>query len=295
MPQEAHMIEATESPLQLLGGAAHWLAGAVIVCAVAAVLGVRAARAMRRRRLHHRCAGAALLAVVMVHGLLGAQVSLALAMGAVSALRHGRRWHREDLQAGEDLAASACERRGPLALAGEQLARLRLERSGARELPAACAAGAIVLGRDERWRGVRIPLGGTRGGSHTLVVGATGSGKTVTQSRIAVGAVERGMGAVVLDPKGDAGMREALLAAASQAGRPFIAWTPEGRSVYNPFAVGSETEIADKALAGERFTEPHYLRQAQRYLAHAVRALRAAEQHEVSLRRHRGMSRAGAP
>jgi len=34
---------------------------------------------------------------------------------------------------------------------------------------------------------------------------------------------------------------------------------------------GSETEIADKALSGETFTEPHYLRQAQRYLGHAVR------------------------
>jgi conjugal transfer pilus assembly protein TraD len=52
--------------------------------------------------------------------------------------------------------------------------------------------------------------------------------------------------------------------------------------VYNPYARGSETEIADKALAGERFTEPHYQRQAQRYLGHAVRALRAAGR-EVSL------------
>jgi type IV secretory pathway TraG/TraD family ATPase VirD4 len=52
--------------------------------------------------------------------------------------------------------------------------------------------------------------------------------------------------------------------------------------VYSPYARGSETEIADKALAGERFTEPHYQRQAQRYLGHAVRALRAAGR-EVSL------------
>jgi type IV secretory pathway TraG/TraD family ATPase VirD4 len=44
--------------------------------------------------------------------------------------------------------------------------------------------------------------------------------------------------------------------------------------VYNPYARGSDTEIADKALAGERFTEPHYLRQAQRHLGRVVRALR---------------------
>jgi type IV secretory pathway TraG/TraD family ATPase VirD4 len=113
-------------------------------------------------------------------------------------------------------------------------------------------------------------------------VGATGSGKTVTQTWIAVRAIERGMGAVVVDPKGDPGMRRALSAAARSADRAFIEWTPGGPSVYNPYARGSETEIADKALAGERFTEPHYLRQAQRYLGHVVRAMRNAGL-EVSL------------
>jgi conjugal transfer pilus assembly protein TraD len=58
--------------------------------------------------------------------------------------------------------------------------------------------------------------------------------------------------------------------------------TPSGTSVYNPYAHGSDTEIADKALAGERFSEPHYLRQAQRYLGHVVRTLRGAGV-EVSL------------
>ena len=51
-------------------------------------------------------------------------------------------------------------------------------------------------------------------------------------------------------------------------------WSPDGPGVYNPFALGTDTELADKVLAGETYTEPHYLRQAQRYLGHAVRALR---------------------
>src|SRR5258708_32380618 len=71
-------------------------------------------------------------------------------------------------------------------------------------------------------------------------------------------------------------MREHLACAARSAGRQFIEWTPRGPSVYNPFGHGGASEIADKALAGERFTEPHYQRQAQRYLGHAVRALRNA-------------------
>src|SRR5207245_6475799 len=125
-------------------------------------------------------------------------------------------------------------------------------------------------------------LGGPAGGTHTLVLGATGSGKTVTQSWIAARAIERGMGAIVIDPKGDGGLREAMRAAAGSRSSAFVEWGPDGPPAYNPYARGTDTEIADKALAGERFTEPHYLRQAQRYLGHVVRALRAARL-EVSL------------
>jgi conjugal transfer pilus assembly protein TraD len=105
------------------------------------------------------------------------------------------------------------------------------------------------------------------------VVGATGSGKTVTETWLAARAIEAGLAAVVLDPKGDTRMRAQLAEAAQSAGREFIEWTPRAPSVYNPFGHGGPSEIADKALAGERFTEPHYQRQAQRYLGHAVRAL----------------------
>jgi type IV secretory pathway TraG/TraD family ATPase VirD4 len=79
-------------------------------------------------------------------------------------------------------------------------------------------------------------------------------------------------------------MRDALRRAADVAASRFVEWTPQGPSTYNPYARGSETQIADKVLAGERFTEPHYLRQAQRYMGHVVRALRHSGL-EVSLRR----------
>jgi conjugal transfer pilus assembly protein TraD len=133
---------------------------------------------------------------------------------------------------------------------------------------------AITIGTDAQRRAVAIPLG-RESGSHTLIVGATGSGKTVTGTLIVAEAIARGHGAVVIDPKGDTLLREHARAAAERAGRAFLEWTPSGPCTYNPYAHGSAGEIADKALAGERFTEPHYLRQAQRYLAHAVRALEA--------------------
>ncbi len=199
--------------------------------------------------------------------------SFTLLLAALFATVRGRRWHREDLEAGADLAELAARRSRPwdllYACARGLLSRVREYLGGARWLRGC----ELQLGVDEGGRTVSIPFAGS-GGAHTLVVGATGSGKTVTQSWIAVRAIEHGMGAVVLDPKGDADLREHISRAALAAGRSFIEWTPRGECVYNPYARGGSGEIADKALAGERFTEPHYLRQAQRYLGHAVRALR---------------------
>jgi len=56
----------------------------------------------------------------------------------------------------------------------------------------------------------------------------------------------------------------------------FRPWDPQGKTIYNPYDRGTNTEIADKLLAAEVFTEPHYQRLAQRYIGHVIRALRLA-------------------
>ncbi len=193
----------------------------------------------------------------------------------------GRRWHREDLLAGGDLAEMAAARRGPVATM-RTFVGLLSERVALRSL-APVRGERVGVGRADNYEQVSIPFGVCGGGKHSLIVGATGSGKTVTETWIATRAIEAGLAAVVVDPKGDARMREQLALAANRGGRPFLEWTPRGPSVYNPFAHGAASGVADKALAGELFTEPHYQRQAQRYLGHAVRALRGAGE-PVSLR-----------
>ncbi len=269
-------------PLIALQQLAGWLAGAIVHLALGLVLGVVLARILRRRQLHWSWAAPDLALAWLARGLL-AVPGWSLFVGAILALALGRRWHREDLATGTDLAASARRRSGPLGTA-LTLARRIADRIGWPGGARARTAGQVALGRDASGRVVRVPLGGAGGGTHALVVGATGAGKTVTQMHLAVSAVERGMAAIVIDPKRDPGMRARLAEAASSAGRSWIEWTPLGPSVYNPYGQGGETEIADKALAGERFTEPHYLRQAQRYLGHEIRVLRAAGT-EVCLRR----------
>jgi TraM recognition site of TraD and TraG len=222
----------------------------------------------------------------------GASGSATVLLVALALLAHrGRRRHLRELAFGSDLARAAAARQGPLDALRHAI-RLALAREPAwlePLKPALVYAGRLVdgdvgerwlegdrmvLGVDEHGRPVSIPMGGVHGGTHTLVVGASGSGKTVTQVWIAMRAIEHGMGVIAIDPKGDPGMRAALCNRARATGRRYIEWTPQGPAKYNPYACGGDTEIADKVLAGERFTEPHYLRQAQRYLGHAVRTLR---------------------
>lgn len=239
--------------------------------AVGALAAAGAVRVMRRRALHWSWAALALLAMIALARELPHAGTVVLA--AAGATIAARRRHRAELDAGGDLAGRARSRRTPLDLLSGRLERLRRQGADAREL---------VIGRDERGRPVRIAAPVTAAG-HTLVLGATGAGKTVTQARIAGEAILGGAGAIVVDPKGDERLRAVIGAAAAATGRLVREWTPAGPSAYNPFARGGDTEVADRLLAGEPFSEPHYLRQAQRYIGHEVRLLRAAGR-EVSLR-----------
>jgi hypothetical protein len=261
---------------------AHWLTGAATACVLGLILGSLAARMMRSRDLHWSWAAGCLALVVLFGSGLGIP-RLALSLAALSAARRGRRWQREDVEAGSDLAALAAARRGPLELVLCLLRTAALRVRETRHAQRWLRGEELIVGLDDRRRSVSIPFGGRGGGRHTLVVGATGSGKTVTQTWIAARAIEHGMGAIVIDPKGDDDMREELRRGALAAERPFLEWTPDGECVYNPFARGGASEIADKAMAGEHFTEPHYQRQAQRYLGYVARGLRQSGL-EISLR-----------
>jgi hypothetical protein len=280
MPSNA-FPEGTVDPQATVDEFLHWVLSTGLHLAVGLLLGSLATTAMRSRHLHWTWAAGALAVLILFRPDLGG-VTLTLAVAALLATVRGRRWHREDVEAGADLADLAARRTRPLdllrPLAWAAAVRIREQLSAGH----AQNDGALAIGVEESRRTVSIPFAGD-GGRHTLVVGATGSGKTVTQTWIAVRAIQKGMAAVVIDPKGDSAMREQVRRAATLAGRPFLEWRPDGDSVYNPYARGGASEIADKALAGERFTEPHYLRQAQRYLGHVVRALRATGT-EVSLR-----------
>lgn len=293
-PELAPNEMAPPNPLEPIEQLAHWLMAAAVHGLLGVSIGLIAVRLMHHRHLRWSWAALALTVVVFARSLLGGAAST-LAIAALSATVRGRRWHREEIEAGADLAEIAASRQGPFDALHSVIRRYTIRRALPELLARWAPQSRLLAGTKDWFRGdrlivgeaaggrpVSIALGSSTGGTHTLVVGATRSGKTVTMTWVSARAIEHGMAAIVVDPKGDRDLCRELRNAAQAAGRQFIAWTPQGPSVYNPYAWGSATEIADKVLVGERFTEPHYLRQAQRYLGHEVRVLRKAGL-EVSL------------
>ena len=82
------------------------------------------------------------------------------------------------------------------------------------------------------------------------LLGLTGSGKTTTAERLAEGAVASGVGLLVIDAKG-AGLRAAARRLAAARGidhREVVPGAP-GTLGYNPCAVGSRAQVADKLVS----------------------------------------------
>jgi type IV secretory pathway TraG/TraD family ATPase VirD4 len=188
---------------------------------------------------------------------------------AVGAVAIGAWRHVADLRAGGDLAQRARDRAGPMAPIRRWFGWRKL-RNGEW-----VTSQGVAIGFTPKGELVRVPVASWRA-VMSLLLGATGSGKTILQVLLALAAIKRGFGVIYIDPKGDDFVQEELRAAAARAGRPFRPWDPQGNIIYNPYDRGTNTEIADKLLAAEVFTEPHYQRLAQRYIGHVVRALRLA-------------------
>jgi type IV secretory pathway TraG/TraD family ATPase VirD4 len=267
--------ETSMDPLAPLVALAGWVTSTTLHVLLGLVLGLVAARMMRHAHLRWTWALVALVLLTILRAVWAGWTSTLLTAAVCAALR-GRHWHRQDELAGHDLAQLAAERYGP-ADALRTLAQRVSAQHGVEGGGNCSNAGPVNIGRAQGTELIGMPLGGSAGGTHTLIVGAAGSGKTVTQAWILTQAIKRGMGVIAIDPKRDLALKARLEHAAHAKGRRFIEWSPAGPTVYNPYARGSASEVADKLLAGERFSEPHYQRQAQRYLGHVVRTLREAE------------------
>jgi hypothetical protein len=150
--------------------------------------------------------------------------------------------------------------------------RRDIKKKRAREAPP--DVDGVYLGRDREGR--PAVLSDSQLGAHGLIVGATGAGKTTTLLRILTQQIARRRPVVAIDLKGSPAFASALSGAARAAGRPCQIWTPDGHSHWNPLQHGNATELKDKLMSTERFTEPHYQRAAERYLQTAIQVLQEA-------------------
>jgi type IV secretory pathway TraG/TraD family ATPase VirD4 len=134
-------------------------------------------------------------------------------------------------------------------------------------------AGEIVLGRGRDGRQVTIAEQDLS--AHGLILGASGSGKTTTLLTVLDQQIRGGKAVVAIDMKGSPAFAVRLAEAAAASGRPFKLWTPDGPAHWNPLGRGNATELKDKLICTERFTEPHYQRAAERYLQSLLQVIRA--------------------
>lgn len=261
-----HHVAVDRHPVVQGPGAA--LAQFTVPIVVGLLLGCALALLLRRRRLRWTWA-LCVVPVAYLSWLVSWRVGLALSVAAVMATALGVRLHLDALNRGGEEARAEREAIGPLVVMRSLIAERRA-RQGRRK------GGTLAIGRTRRGLVCRVPLGGPGHGVHSLVVGATGAGKTVTMAALVQAHVAEGQGAIVLDPKGDVGLRRTVAEAAAAAGVRLREWTPGGPTVYNPIARGNPTEIADKCLAAHEWSEPHYRTATQRLLGNALATMRAA-------------------
>ena len=145
--------------------------------------------------------------------------------------------------------------------------------SGTTAEPAMVLTDRLLLGTDPQ--GQLVIVTDSQLAAHGLILGATGSGKSTSLLSILCDEITRGAPVVAVDLKGSAQFTEQLQTAAQQAGRPFLEWKPEGPLHWNPLAYGDASELKDKLISAETFTEPHYQRAAERYLQTALQVHQA--------------------
>jgi hypothetical protein len=85
--------------------------------------------------------------------------------------------------------------------------------------------------------------------------------------------MEAGFGVVVVDMKADRALALRLRAEAERRRQPFHFWSPDGGDRWNPLQRGNRSELKDKLIATEEFSERHYQAMYERYLINLFRTL----------------------
>lgn len=112
-----------------------------------------------------------------------------------------------------------------------------------------------------------VTLSDKAANQHTLVLGTTGTGKTVTICNIVESAIGRGLPLIYIDGKGDYELAQNIAAYGKSKGREVSVFAMRGDSVtYNPLATGGFTSKKDRIIELRDWSEEHYKKLAEGYL-----------------------------
>lgn len=150
----------------------------------------------------------------------------------------------------------------------------------------------FTLGINEK--GERIIQTDGAAALHTLVVGASGSGKTTTMLSKIRDAVKREQAVVFIDLKGGTDIPIALSKLAKRYGRGFNHWLIQARDVeyngpdklgpayYDPLSRGDATRRTDMIIASREWSEIFYKQESQNYLQMLFNVIIGVPKPEVS-------------
>jgi hypothetical protein len=250
----------------------------LVVLALFASLGALIAwYSMKRRRAGFEWAAVWLLpagsaALLTYAGLISGW----LAGGAIAVptaifighLGRGLVTHFDDRRAGHDRGHESRERTGPQ--------HLLLRRRNLRRIRSMGSFDDLAIGVTQRGRVAAIKRG-DESGSHSLIVGTTGAGKSTVLGVLAFEHAWSGHGVVLVEAKRDPQLEEQARRAAARWGRAFVMVSPEGPTVWDALASGGVDETVAKLLACEEWSEAFYKAEATRFLRWVVRAIDRCE------------------
>jgi hypothetical protein len=228
------------------------MVGGLLTLCLGAVLGTLLVAFLRRRQLAWTWALLAappVALLILLALLIGTTSLIAIAVPLlalpITALAWGLRAHLEDRRAGGDHLSAAAERRALL----DPFRRVHAERTPVLD---ELMNSSLPLGRTRRGELATIVRGSARSGSHVLIPGATGAGKTTSLAALLVDYIVRsGFGAVVLEAKIDRTLHDSARSAASARGAGFHMLSPAGPDAYDPLAHGSIDERSERLIAVE--------------------------------------------
>jgi hypothetical protein len=221
--------------------------------------------------------GALLLATgpLAAAGVMGAAVARRLRLAALGAGGELREFEMARVMAWIALAPGARGRRRAIRERGDRT----------------YIAGQGELIRERGWPAdePHVPMCGDgrgrlprRAGRHVLIVGATGSGKTVSARRWLLARVlSDGVGVLVCDPKGDRGLEQDLRRVARVVGRPFVVFDPRDPATdrWNPLwsdDIGAVVSRLVAPIAAGEGNARYYADLLQIHLGTVASGLRAA-------------------